>query len=129
MITTCSTFEIDDACVVLPDPTWFELQLARATATDPGHIARLTDRLYEWLGATDRIGTVLDDRDCLHLFREVLEFESPDFDTVTVPVFRAEEIALRYQDIHEVRVVKISAGHYLLEMDDWADLAAASTAA
>lgn len=119
MTNNLSAFDIDDSCVVLPDLTWVRIFQARQRATDPAHIAKLTDRLYDWVGATGRVGTAVDDRDSLGLFTEVLEFETPDFDLVPVPAYRAELLATKYQQLFGLNVERLSEGRYRVEMSDW----------
>ena len=118
---TSFTFEIEDTCVVLPDLTWAEIHLARCGETNPDRLAVLESTSYAWLGATDRIGTALDDRDSMCLFRESLEFLSPEGDLLTIPACNAKALARRYRELHGLYVGEVRDGVWRVEMVEWGE--------
>lgn len=120
-MTTNLTFEIDDTCVVLPDQTWAEIYLARREETNLDHLATLEATSYAWLGAASKIGTALDDRDSMGLFRETVEFLSPEGDILTVPACDAGALARRYREVHGLFVREVRGGVWRVEMVEWGE--------
>ncbi len=120
-MTVSFTFEIDDTCVVLPDRTWAAIHLARRNAVNLGRLATLEAVSYAWLGATNRIGTALDDRDSMGLFRETLEFLTPEGDLLTIPACDAAALACRYREIHGLYVREVRDGVWRVEMIEWGE--------
>ncbi len=120
-MTISFTFEIDDTCVVLPDQTWAAIHLARRDETNADRLATLEAVSYAWLGATNRIGTALDDRDSMGLFRQRLEFLSPEGDLLAIPACDAEALARRYREVHGLYVGEVRDGVWRVEMVEWGD--------
>lgn len=80
-----------------------------------------------WLPLTES-GALLDDRASFGLLSEIIRFETPDGRMITVPAYRAGELAAQYSDRYGVSV-RFCDGAFVIEMDDWASPADTSAAA